>query len=93
MVLHEVGIPDVLRKLLMNCITSVSYQVIVNGELTSVFTPTCGLRQGDPLSPYLFILCMEKLAHPINDEVLNFGALCELPGLDRSFSTYSLRMI
>ncbi|KAL5774402.1 hypothetical protein ACOSP7_011959 [Xanthoceras sorbifolium] len=45
----------------MSCIISVSYKVILNGEVT----PGCGLRQCDSLSPYIFVLYMEKLSHMV----------------------------
>ncbi|KAL5735733.1 hypothetical protein ACOSP7_030185 [Xanthoceras sorbifolium] len=55
----------------MSCITSVEYKVIMNGEIINSFSPRCGIRQGDPISPYIFVLCMEKLSHIINSRVVD----------------------
>nr|KYP32426.1 Putative ribonuclease H protein At1g65750 family [Cajanus cajan] len=48
-------------------VTNSSLSVLWNGSKLPSFAPTRGLRQGDPLSPYLFVLCMERLALRINE--------------------------
>lgn len=48
-------------KLVMECMTTVSYSLLIMGEPQPIFKPTRSIRQGDPLSPYLFLICAEAL--------------------------------
>jgi hypothetical protein len=67
--LHDFDFPDITIKLIMHCVSSSTFSILWNGNKMPPFKSSHGLRQGDPLSPYLFILCMEKLSASINNAV------------------------
>lgn len=47
---------------IMKCILMVFYSAILNGDKGDRFRPMIGLHQGDPLIPYLFLICSEGLS-------------------------------
>jgi len=61
-VLHDFGFPQATISLIMWCTRASSLFVLWNGARTNFFKPTKGLRKEDPLSPYLFVIYIEKLS-------------------------------
>ena len=63
--------------LAMETITTASYSVLINGEPRGFITPLRGIRQGDPISPYLFLLCAEGLSAMLRkaEESHNLGGI------------------
>lgn len=50
------------QKIYKRCVSFVSYSISFQGSMIGPINPTRGLRHGDPLSPYLFLLCVEGLS-------------------------------
>jgi hypothetical protein len=51
-----------------NLVTVVSFQVLFNGSKLEPFNPSWGICQGDPISPYLFLITGEGLSCPLKDQ-------------------------
>ena len=64
----------------MECVKSVSYSILVNGEPKGHIVPTRGIRQGDPLSPYLLLICSKGLngliEHAVENKHIEGVSLC-----------------
>lgn len=79
------GFPDRFVHLVMTCVEKTSYSMAINGELYGFFPGRSGVRQGDPLSLYLFIACkkyfsrMLKLAY--QNSVFHFHLKCGRLGI------------
>ena len=69
-VLQAYHFPSKLITLIMSCVSLTIISILFNGSMMDSFKPSRGIRQGDPLFPYLFILCMEYLGSLINKECI-----------------------
>jgi hypothetical protein len=66
----------------MACVRTVSYLIVVNGQPVGNIKPSRGLRQGDPISPYLFLLCAEALSSMLN-KAESMGVITGVPSSKR----------
>uniref|UniRef100_A0A803NGJ4 Reverse transcriptase domain-containing protein n=1 Tax=Cannabis sativa TaxID=3483 RepID=A0A803NGJ4_CANSA len=67
-VMRKMGFHTTWIETIHNCLNSTSFSFMLNGEAVGNVQPTRGLRQGDPLSPYLFLICSEGLSRLLQYE-------------------------
>lgn len=61
-IMLKIGLLNQWVHLAIETVCTASYSILINGEPTGFIIPSHGIKQGDPLTPYLFLLCVEGLS-------------------------------
>ena len=72
-VLDTMHFPTKTKKWIYECVSTVQYSISMNGYLEGVFKGGRGLRQGDPISPYLFLSIMKAFSCLLNQRAMERG--------------------
>ena len=67
----KTGFCPIFVSWIMSCMSSVTYSFNFNGERVGYVQPSRGIRPGDPLSPYLFLLCSDGLSNLMEKPIAN----------------------
>jgi hypothetical protein len=86
-VMIKLGYHRLWVRMVMRLVSTVSFRVLFNGGKLRQFTPSWGVRQGDPISPYLFLLATEGLSCLLKNHSLS----SELHGLKVALSAPAVR--
>lgn len=70
-VMTRMGFPETFMAWIYTCISSPTFTIMINGHGAGYFSSSRGIRQGDPISPYIFILVMEMMSCILKDRVEN----------------------
>lgn len=70
-VLRKMGFHPIWTQWVIECVSTVTFSLFVNGDKRASFNPGRGLRQGDPLSPYLFIIVVDVLSNLLSRSLRN----------------------
>ena len=70
-IMTHLGLEERMVRLIMPCLRSMSYSILLNGQAVGNIKPSRGLCQGDPLSPYLFLMCAMGLQSLLQQAKVN----------------------